>query len=202
MWLNPMVAACKRYNFSRRIDHKRRRIADFTGYVLLSNTISHYRQRNFIGTAYILADAFEDFIYNPNASRGVQGTQNTQPELDLPENTAIEIPLNTLVECLNIFGSVGSSSTSSSKENKVRRWRRMGEDSDHEANQTEGLSDRQRRASGGIQANSANNSTIDQFFGTDKGTGMRISYVGAGYPVIFMMYVLPLYLPGISLRPM
>ncbi|KIP02645.1 hypothetical protein PHLGIDRAFT_78869, partial [Phlebiopsis gigantea 11061_1 CR5-6] len=145
--------------------------------------------RTLLGTAYIFSEAFDQYIYNPNAGTAASATQGSEQEQvqDPPPNAAIEIPINTLVECLNIFGTAGLSSSSNSKETKTRRWRRVGEESDHEGGANDGPSDRRRGAGGGAGAAPSDNSRIDQFFGAEKRTGMRMSYAGPGYPLTFLI---------------
>ena len=146
----------------------------------------------YIGTAYIFSEAFDQYIYNPNPGRAMAATQGSEQEQEQepPANAAIEVPINTLVECLNIFGTAGSSSSSSSKDTKTRRWRRVGEESDHEGGPNEGPSDRQQRRTGGSGgAGPSDNSKIDHFFASEKRTGMRMSYAGPGYPLTFLMSV-------------
>jgi len=100
--------------------------------------------------------------------------KNSQPTRDEDEeesdNTAFEIPLNTLIECLNVFGTAGPSTSMSSTGGKGRGWHRNNADSDHE--------DRGERRRDGIEA---------FFGGQEKRTSMRMSYLGAGYPLTLIM---------------
>lgn len=105
---------------------------------------------------------------------------------DLP-NAAFEIQLNALIECMNIFGS--SSGSGSSNSAKVRRFL-GGDDSDretgtHDSGNTNGRGSKKDRHDG---------LRIDQYFGAEKGTGMRMSYGGAGHPLTLLMFVITLYL--------
>ena len=63
----------------------------------------------------------------------------------------------------------------------------MGDDPDHEHAGANGGHDRRQRPGTAHSDTNEDNSRIDQFFGKDKGTGMRISYAGAGYPFTFVM---------------
>lgn len=100
------------------------------------------------------------------------------------DNAAFEIPLNTLIECLNIFGTAGPASTNSSA-GKYKKWRKAGDDSDHDDGD-------EGRARGG-RSNGANNSGVgargieSYFGGSEKRTGMRMTYAGAGYPLTLLM---------------
>ena len=87
-----------------------------------------------------------------------------------PDNTAFEIPLNTLIECLNVFGTAGPSTSMTSSGGKGRGWYRNNADSDHE--------DRGERRRDGLEA---------FFGGQEKRTSMRMSYLGAGYPLTLIM---------------
>lgn len=99
-------------------------------------------------------------------------------EDDESDNVAFEIPLNTFIECLNIFGTAGPSTSSSGAGGKGGRgWHRpngnnANADSDHE--------DRGERRRDGLDA---------YFGGQEKRTSMRMSYMGAGYPLSLIMWV-------------
>jgi cell cycle checkpoint protein len=86
-------------------------------------------------------------------------------------STTFELPLNALVDCLNIFGTVGATATSSTSLKKSK------------ADETE-LGGRGKRKEPGDDQ-----SRIHQFFGgSDKGTtGMRMGYAGAGWPLTLSM---------------
>lgn len=106
------------------------------------------------------------------------------------DSAAFEIPLNTLIECLNIFGTAGPvTNTSNSGANgggggagKQRRWRRADDDGSDE--------ERERGRRG----------PLDNFFASggkdEKRTGMRMSFAGAGYPLTLLVYV-PFFLPPV-----
>jgi len=87
-----------------------------------------------------------------------------------PDNTAFEIPLNTLIECLNIFGTAGPSTSITSTGGNGRGWHRDNGDSDHE--------DRGERRRDRLEA---------FFGGHEKRTSLRMSYLGAGYPLTLIM---------------
>jgi cell cycle checkpoint protein len=94
---------------------------------------------------------------DPSQSRHARAEE----EEEASDNAAFEIPLGTLIECLNIFGTAGPS-TSSGKGG--RGWHG---DSDHEERRRDGL---------------------EAFFGGQgKRTSMRMSYIGAGYPMTLIM---------------
>lgn len=79
-------------------------------------------------------------------------------------NAAFEIHLSTLMECLNIFGA----STVSTMP-KTKKWKQNAED-------------------GGIDYNNDRIGPLDRYFpSSDKGTAMRMSYDGTGYPLTLHM---------------
>ncbi|KAJ7221667.1 Rad1/Rec1/Rad17, partial [Mycena pura] len=135
--------------------------------------------RTLLGTAYIFADIFDEYIYHPDPSTSVALSQNSDDDED---NAVFEIPLNTLIECLNIFGTAGASSGSAAGggggTGRYTKWKRAGDDSDQEA----GGDDDRRRSN-------ANTRGIDQYFGSasDKGTGMRMTYAGSGFPLTLLI---------------
>ncbi|KZT20264.1 Rad1-domain-containing protein [Neolentinus lepideus HHB14362 ss-1] len=78
-------------------------------------------------------------------------------------SVAFEIRLSTLIECLNIFGTAGLASGS-----KFKKPRNVAGDADDDSD-----------GAGG---------TLDKFFhGNTKGTGMRMSYAGSGYPLTLVL---------------
>ena len=167
-------------------------------------TVTVEEARTLLGTAFIFSEVFDEYAYHaepppraarpqkpksrqadPNASGTESDSENEENKEEL-DNAAFEIPLNTLIECLNIFGTAGAingmASTSGSSggggapsnSKQAKKWRRVGD----------GDSDGEGRAGGrGLEA----------YFGPNAGekrTGMRLSYLGAGYPLTLIMCVL------------
>jgi len=135
--------------------------------------------RTLLGTAYIFKGLFNEFVYRPD----LQPMPSSEDQGDADDenlNTSFEIQLTTLMECLNIFGTAGGPSTNITT--KYRRWRTAG-DSDNEDAQDEGTSGRNHSRS----AKTSANKRIDQYFGSEKGTGMRLSYAGTGYPLTLLV---------------
>ena len=169
-------------------------------------TVTVEEARTLLGTAFIFSEVFDEYTYHaepsprtarppksirnqadPNASGPESDSENVEDKAQAEEldNAAFEIPLNTLIECLNIFGTAGAMNTMtaisgssgsggpSSDGKQAKRWRRAGG----------GDSDGEGRAAGrGLEA----------YFGPgtgEKRTGMRLSYSGAGYPLTLIMYV-------------
>ena len=168
-------------------------------------TVTVEEARTLLGTAFIFSEVFDEYTYHaeppprapakpqkhkprqadPNASGTESDSEDGENNEEL-DNAAFEIPLNTLIECLNIFGTAGAmnamaaSSGSSGgggappNSKQAKKWRRVGD----------GDSDGEGRAGG---------RGIDAYFGPNAGekrTGMRLSYPGVGYPLTLIMYVL------------
>ncbi|KAK0227976.1 Rad1/Rec1/Rad17 [Armillaria fumosa] len=126
--------------------------------------------RTLLGTAYIFSDVFDEYEYN---SESPSSTQDSTDDEDA-ENTAFEVPLNTLIECLNIFGTAGGANYNASGSSRHTRWKKVGHNDDGD--------DREDDDDGG-------RGRIQQFFGgsSEKRTGMRMSYAGAGYPLTLLL---------------
>jgi cell cycle checkpoint protein len=134
------------------------------------------------GTAYIFADIFDEYTYNSESPAAPQNSQTSEPEEE-EANSAFEIPLNTLIECLNIFGTAGSSGAGTgAATGKYKKWKRAGDDSDQEGDEDNGQG--RRSSNGGARG-------IEHYFGnaSDKATGMRMSYAGSGFPLTLLMWV-------------
>lgn len=121
---------------------------------------------------------FDEFEYNPEAARSSQDPEPSQEE-DEEQTTAFEIPLNTLMDCLNILGTAGVAPNSTSKKKK-----KADDDSD-------GGTGARRKDKGKGRADdlAAGNSRLEQWFTPGKGTGMRMSYAGPGHPLTLLVYV-------------
>ncbi|KAJ7168370.1 Rad1/Rec1/Rad17 [Mycena crocata] len=145
-----------------------------TGFVIVVE-----EARTLLATAYIFADIFDEYTYNPETPAAPQDSQNSDREEE-EEVAAFEIPLNTLIDCLNIFGTAGSSTAGAGgTTGKYKKWKRAGEDSDPEGDEDDA---RGRRSSAGTARG------IDQYFGgSDKGTGMRMTYAGSGHPLTLLI---------------
>lgn len=101
----------------------------------------------------------------------------------------MEFPLNTLIECLNIFGTaVGSSSTGFGGSHANRqKWRKNADESDDDEREVD--NDAGARRSRRSRRSAGVNGQIDHYFsGSDgKGTGMRMLYAGAGHPLTLLL---------------
>lgn len=110
-------------------------------------------------TAFVFKDMFEEYAYHPEPLE-----PRSRPASQAINNVAFEIPLNTLIECLNIFGTSNVSTAS-----KTKRWKQGTED-------------------GGIDYDNDRTGPLDRYFpSSGKGTAMRMSYEGTGYPLTLHM---------------
>lgn len=102
---------------------------------------------------------FEEYAYHPE----VLGT-HSQPASQTINNAAFEVPLNTLIECLNIFGAPSALTTL-----KTKQWKQSSED-------------------GGMDHDNDRTGPLDRYFpSSNTGTAMRMSYEGTGYPLTLHM---------------
>ncbi|KAK7463510.1 checkpoint clamp complex protein Rad1 [Stygiomarasmius scandens] len=132
--------------------------------------------RTLLGTSYIFADVFNEWSYHPDIPLKDDEDNEQEQQANAEEGyntTAFEIPLNTLIECLNIFGTAGGSL---SKNAGKPRWTKSGEDSDNDSN-----ADASRNTG---RSHRSTGRTIDHFFGgSERTTSMRMTYIGPGYPL-------------------
>jgi len=130
--------------------------------------------RALLAMAFIHKDIFDEYVYDP----GDPAHNLSDPDADPTYlQTEFEIPMSTLLECLNVFGSAGGIPTAGKKKKKhhYRDWRKANQsDSDSDGG---GRSGRSMNASG----------RIDQYMGAEKGVGMRMSYAGVGHPLTLLM---------------
>ncbi|KZV83487.1 Rad1-domain-containing protein [Exidia glandulosa HHB12029] len=117
------------------------------------------RARVLVADAYIHYTMFDEHKYTPSERALEEGAPGAE----------FEIPLNVLVEVLNIFGSGFASIPSSSQSSVKRLGRGGGDDSDSDDGQGK----------------------IDHYFGKKdkdaKKTGMRMSYAGEGHPLVLLL---------------
>ncbi len=134
--------------------------------------------RTLLGTAFIFSGIFDEYEYHSESEE--ENHDDDDHDDDDEDSAAFEIPLNTLIECLNIFGTAGGSSytgSSSGGGGKVTRWRRVGGD-DSDGDDMPASND--GRGKGMYNLFSG---------GSEKRTGMRMSYAGAGYPLTLLLSV-------------
>jgi cell cycle checkpoint protein len=116
-----------------------------------------------VATAFVFKDIFEEYTYHPEASQ-LQSQPSSGSQQPAMNNAAFEIPLGTLIECLNIFGTSSVSTTS-----KTKKWKQNAED-------------------GGMDYGEDRTGPLDRYFpSSGKGTAMRMSYDGTGYPLTLHM---------------
>ena len=109
--------------------------------------------------------------YEPNQDETMASEEEEDPDQDFA-NAALEIPLNTVIECLNIFGSAGSLG-SSEPSTKGKKWKKGDDDSDREGE------DMNSRGLGNYIGG-----------GSEKRTGMRLTYSGPGAGLKLIMWVI------------
>ncbi|KAI0637443.1 Rad1/Rec1/Rad17 [Trametes polyzona] len=144
-------------------------------------TVSVEEARCLTATAFIFSHVFDEYVYNPDAARPSQ-SQASQDDDDELTATAFEIPLGTLMECLNIFGTAGLAPGTSQKKKKAHG---DGDDSDGGGG---GRGKADRKGKGRADADDAGgNARLDQWFAPGKGTGMRMSYAGPGHPLTLLV---------------
>ncbi|KAF7768069.1 hypothetical protein Agabi119p4_7312 [Agaricus bisporus var. burnettii] len=132
-------------------------------------TVKVEEARTVTGTAFVFSDVFDEYVYHSENSDAEGQAQSSQTELDI---IAFEVSLNTLIDCLNIFGTAGLATSTGGSSN--RRWKRPGEGSDHESGDDHDARARANR--------------IEPFVGaSEKHTGMRMTYAGSGYPLTLLI---------------
>ena len=148
-------------------------------------------RRSILATAYVFKEIFDEYKYHPDINPQEPEPFSNDPDSSQNEeetyHVALEIPLNTLVECLNIFGTAGASASSAFQ--KYKQWRRADDRSDHDRDDEHANDDapsRNRRRGGA--GTGAGAGRIDQYFSSsEKRTGMRLTYAGAGCPLTLIM---------------
>ncbi|KAL1744267.1 Rad1/Rec1/Rad17, partial [Schizophyllum fasciatum] len=113
--------------------------------------------RSILGVAYIWPGVFDEYAYTP-------------PDPNDPDTgAAVEIPLATLLECLNIFGSAGPGGAPSGTAHK--KWFRAEDGSGEE--------------DGGPRGGRG----IEHYLGgaSEKRTGLRLSFMGEGHPMVLLL---------------
>ncbi|KAF8522074.1 Rad1/Rec1/Rad17 [Hysterangium stoloniferum] len=134
------------------------------------------------GQAYIPMSMFDEFKYKRHTT-DVSQEQDPDQERDQDSDNesdaeaTFDIPINTLLECLNIFGTGFSVAVTDNK--KRRKWKQGSDESDEET----GLGRNKKTVP------PKNNATIEQFFFSSGGkkTGMRMSYAGVGHPLVLIL---------------
>ncbi|KDQ59631.1 hypothetical protein JAAARDRAFT_205648 [Jaapia argillacea MUCL 33604] len=134
--------------------------------------------RTIMATAFVRNHVFQEYQYFPEKDVDNQSSQNS--DIDPSEAfSQFEIQLNTLLECLNIFGTAGQGSLSSHSKGGAKRWR-----NDDDGGDGDDDGPRNRRGRG---VNQQSNHIDHYFSDTKRGTGMRLTYNGAGHPLILVL---------------
>ena len=133
---------------------------------------------------------FDEYEYNPQADQPSQSSDHSEqiqpPRPDGAEgedlSTAFEIPLNTLMDCLNIFGTAGLAPGASQKKKKAQD---DGDDSD--GGRARGARSNGKGKGHADADDAGGNARLDQWFAPGRGTGMRMSYAGPGHPLTLLV---------------
>ncbi|KAH9890604.1 Rad1-domain-containing protein [Cubamyces lactineus] len=145
-------------------------------------TVTVEEARCLTATAFVFSHVFDEFIYNPDAARPSQRSQLSQnDEDDELTATAFEIPLNTLMDCLNIFGTASLAPGTSQK----KKAHEDGDDSD--GGRARGERPNGKGKGRADTDDAGGNARLDQWFAPGKGTGMRMSYAGPGHPLTLLV---------------
>ena len=135
-------------------------------------------------------DPEDNDAYDPAADSEGEGAD---PEHEGSDNAAFEIPLNTFVECLNIFGTAGPSTgnITAAPTNHIGRGVGRGQGAGRGQRGGGGWRNAPREEDEGDEGGGGRGRGLDEFFGrTGEGkTGMRLSYAGSGYPLTLIMCV-------------
>ncbi|EPQ58545.1 Rad1-domain-containing protein [Gloeophyllum trabeum ATCC 11539] len=122
--------------------------------------VSVQEGKTITGTAFVSDHVFDEYQYNDEGFLPASQDSDSAPAL------GFEIRLNTLLECLNIFGTAGTASLSSNS--KSKKQRRNDHDGDSDENNRHG--------------------PLDKYFTANTGgTGMRMSYAGPGHPLTLIL---------------
>ncbi|KAI8999059.1 Rad1-domain-containing protein [Trametes punicea] len=142
-------------------------------------TVTVEEARCLTATAFVFSHVFDEYTYNPGAARPSQPSQVLADDDNVNDEeltaTAFEIPLGTLMDCLNVFGTAGLALGA-----KKKSLHGDGDDSDGGG----GSASARTRTNG---KDGAGNATLDEWFAPGKGTGMRMSYAGPGHPLTLLV---------------
>lgn len=151
-----------------------------------------------VGVAYIHKDVFDEYEYrsehdNDNSQPRQPQSQDADEEGPSPAHTVFELQVNTLLDCLNVFGTAGERSAANKDKNKNKGWRKPnhhggGSDVDSDEDNAGGSG----RRGGGSSNRSGRSATAGGGGGgggavAGKGTAMRMSYEGSGWPLTLLM---------------
>ncbi|EDR10882.1 uncharacterized protein LACBIDRAFT_315835 [Laccaria bicolor S238N-H82] len=162
-------------------------------------TISVEEARTLLGTAFVFAEIFDEYVYHADGDGQLPTSSQNSDDEGEADNAAFEIPLNILIDCLNIFGTAGPATSSSSGggTGNYKRWRQVDEDGSDDTRDDGDNGGRGRGGGGGGRRGGGGGGggsrgaggTIETYLGggTDKATSMRMSYAGAGYPLTLLI---------------
>ncbi|KAF9265823.1 Rad1-domain-containing protein [Marasmius fiardii PR-910] len=150
--------------------------------------VSVEEARTLLGTAYIFSDVFDEYEYH---AESLQTRSTQEPAMQQDEegvaNSAFEIQLNTLIECLNIFGTAGGTGVAGGKHVQLKQ---DDEDksSDDGGDNNDANSGSGRRGKRGKKSGQRGNTSLDLFFNrSERRTSMRMTYLGDGFPLTLLI---------------
>ncbi|CAL1703417.1 unnamed protein product [Somion occarium] len=179
-------------NLLRGVSFEKRALFDLTAGGIV---VTVEEARTLLAFAFIRNDIFDEYIYIPmeEPEPEPQSSQETvdedeEPTPPRPKRTLFEVNLSTVIDCLNLFGTAGTSA-SAVKKHRFKGWNQSAQDSDGDDDGTEdGSASRRGRTSksaSGMNASASANTKIDQFMsGSTKGTALRMTYAGPGHPLV------------------
>ncbi|EJD05934.1 Rad1-domain-containing protein [Fomitiporia mediterranea MF3/22] len=132
--------------------------------------VSIEEARTLSGRVILWPVLFDEYVYEPEDENTGSDDDEEGPW------TTFSIQLNILLECLNIFGTASGSASSFPSAPRQAWNNNRPEESDNEE-QAGGADGRKKKNTNG---------KIDSFFlrTSGRGTGMRLSYTGPGYPLV------------------
>ncbi|GJJ11958.1 hypothetical protein Clacol_006196 [Clathrus columnatus] len=144
-------------------------------------TIAVEDAKMLVAKAYAPCEMFDEYDYSP---RNEDALSAEEPDDNDEEPSLIfHIHLDTVLECLNIFGTGSATLLYGNNDNKRRKkqWAGLSDDSNEE--QPNGVRKEKKVAP------PKGNTTLDQFFfsGEGKKTGMRMTYAGQGHPLVLIL---------------
>ncbi|KAI0082857.1 Rad1-domain-containing protein [Panus rudis PR-1116 ss-1] len=138
--------------------------------------------------AFIRKDIFDEYHYTPDAFAEPKDPDNSDTEDEDPSQprTLFEIPLNTFIECLNVLGTANQAVVGPPKR-RFRPWNATDQESDHEDESQADGEEGPSRANQPRSAASALSGGIERYLGGKKGTALRMTYQGPGYPLVLLI---------------
>lgn len=131
--------------------------------------------------AFIRHDMFDEFIYDADLAAELDPDPPNDDEPNAPKRTIFEVNLQTMIDCLNVFGtaSATASSATAAKKHKYAGWDKPDQGGDDDRG--EGSSS---KGKGNANGSVSRNGRIDQYMGNGTGTALKMTYAGPGQPLV------------------